>query len=113
MRLKHIHKRAVKNSMSRTLNELDRMMYPLGLKEEMKYVEDLNNALNRRYSKVKIANMLRRIMSYVILTNTPLLAAVPMAKKVIRTIPDKEMAIVIRYIKANNQYIAKLNLSHI
>ena len=113
MRLKHIHKHAVKNSMVRTINELDRMMYPLGLKEEMKYVEDLNNALNRRYSKVKIANMLRRIMSYVILTNTPLCAAVPMAKKVIRTIPDKEMAIVIRYIKANNQYIAKLNLSHI
>lgn len=113
MRLKHIHKRAVKNSMFRAINELDSMMYPLGLKEEVKYVEDLTAALNRKYSKVKIANMLRRIMSYVILTNTPVPAAVPMAKKVIRTIPDKEIAIVIGYIIANNQYIAKLNRSQV
>ena len=59
MKLKHMRKRAVKNSLFRVVNELDEKMYPLGLKEEVKYIEDLNTALNRKYSKVEIANMLR------------------------------------------------------
>ena len=54
-----MRKRAVKNSLFRVVNELDGKMYPLGLKEEVKYIEDLNTALNRKYSKVEIGNVLR------------------------------------------------------
>ena len=108
MKLKHIHKHRVKNSMFRVVRELDGKMYPLGLKEEIKYVEDMNTVLDRKFSKVEIANMLRRIMSYVILTNSPIYDTVPLAKKVARIITEKEMSIVIEYIIANNQYIAKL-----
>lgn len=109
MKLRHIQrrKRAVKNSLFRIVNELDGKMYPLGLKEEMKYIEDLNIALDQKCSKVEIANMLRRIMSYVILTNSPIFVTVLL--KVVKTLSKKEMEIVTKYIIANNQYIAKLN----
>ncbi len=109
MKLMHMHKRASKNSLFRVVNELDSKIYPLGLKEEVKYVEDLNTALNRKYSKVEIANMLRRIMSYVILTNSSIFATLPMAQKVVKTITEKDLNIVTNYILDNNQYIAKLN----
>lgn len=109
MKLKHMHKRASKNSLFRVVNELDSKIYPLGLKEEVKYVEDLNTALNRKYSKVEIANMLRRIMSYVILTNSSISATLPLAQKVVKTITEKDLMIVTGYILDNNQYIARLN----
>lgn len=109
MKLKHLQKRAIKNSLFRVVNEVDGKMYPLGLKEEVKYVEELNTALNSKYSKVEIANMLRRIMSYVIITHYPISASMSQAKKVVNTISEKEMAIVANYIIANNQYIANLN----
>ena len=108
MKLEHMHKRAVQNSLFRVVNELDGKMYPLGLKEEVKYIEDLNTALNRKYSKVAIANMLRKIMSYIILSNSPILTTMPMTKKVAKGITEKDMSIVMEYIKANNQYIAGL-----
>lgn len=108
MRLKHMHKRAVKNSLFRVVNELDGKMYPLGLKEEVKYIEELNTALNRKYSKVEIANMLRKIMSYIILNNSPILITMPLTKKVAKGITEKDMFIVMEYIIANNQYIASL-----
>ena len=111
MKLKHTHKRAVKNSLFRVVKELDGKMYPLGLKEEVQYVEDLHTALDRKYSKVEIANMLRRVMSYVILTNSPVFAIVPLTKKLIKTISKKEIAIITNYIIINNHYIAKLNCS--
>lgn len=104
-----MHKRAVRNSLFRVVSELDGKIYPLGLKEEIKYVEDLNEALNRKYSKVEIANMLRRIMSYVILTNSSISATLPLAQKVVKTITEKEIIIVTNYILDNNQYIAGLN----
>ena len=100
-----MRKRAVKNSLFRVVNELDEKMYPLGLKEEVKYIEDLNTALNRKYSKVEIANMLRKIMSYIILSNSPILTTMPMTKKVAKGITENDMPIV---IIANNQYIARL-----
>ena len=108
MKLGHMHKRAVKNSLFRVINELDGKMYPLGLKEEVKYIEDLNTALNRKYSKVEIANMLRKIMSYIILSNSPILTTMPLTKKVAKGITEKDMPIVMEYIIANNQYIARL-----
>ena len=108
MKLKHMRKRAVKNSLFRVVNELDEKMYPLGLKEEVKYIEDLNTALNRKYSKVEIANMLRKIMSYIILSNSSILTTMPLTKRVIKGITEKEMSIVMEYIIANNQYIAGL-----
>lgn len=108
MKLEHMHKRAVQNSLFRVVNELDGKMYPLGLKEEVKYIEDLNTALNRKYSKVVIANMLRKIMSYIILSNSPILTTMPMTKKVAKGITEKDMSIVMEYIKSNNQYIAGL-----
>lgn len=108
MRLKHMHKRAVKNSLFRVVNELDGKMYPLGLKEEVKYIEELNTALNRKYSKVEIANMLRKTMSYIILNNSPILITMPLTKKVAKGITEKDMFIVMEYIIANNQYIASL-----
>lgn len=103
-----MHKRAVKNSLFRVVNELDGKMYPLGLKEEVKYIEELNTALNRKYSKVEIANMLRKIMSYIILNNSPILITMPLTKKVAKGITEKDMFIVMEYIIANNQYIASL-----
>lgn len=109
MKLKHVHKRNIRNSLFRVVNELDGKMYPLGIKEEAKYVKDLYSALNHKYSKVEIANMLRRIMSYVILTNSPILATVSLARKIVNTISEKEMAIVADYIISNNQFIAKTN----
>lgn len=108
MKLGHMHKRAVKNSLFRVINELDGKMYPLGLKEEVKYIEDLNTALNRKYSKVEIANMLRKIMSYIILSNSPILTTMPLTKKVAKGITEKDMSVVMEYIIANNQYIARL-----
>ena len=108
MKLKHLSKRVVKNSLFRVVNELDGKMYPLGLKEEVKYIEDLNTALNRKYSKVEIANMLRMIMSYIILRNYPILTTMPLTKRVIKGITEKDMSIVMEYIIANNQYIARL-----
>ena len=48
-------------------------------------------------------------MSYVILTNSPILATVSLARKVVNTISEKEMAIVADYIISNNQFIAKTN----
>ena len=108
MTLEHMHKRAVKNSLFRVVNELDGKMYPLGLKEEVKYIEDLNTALNRKYSKVEIANMLRKIMSYIILSNSPILTTMPLTKKVAKGITEKDMSVVMEYIIANNQYIARL-----
>ena len=108
MKLKHMRKRAVKNSLFRVVNELDEKMYPLGLKEEVKYIEDLNTALNRKYSKVEIANMLRKIMSYIILSNSPILTTMPLTKKVAKGITEKEMSVVMEYIIANNQHIARL-----
>ena len=107
MKLKHLSKRAVKNSLFRVVNELDGKMYPLGLKEEVKYIEDLNTALNRKYSKVEIANMLRKIMSYIILSNSPILTTMPLTKKVAKGITEKDMSVVMEYIIANNQYIAR------
>lgn len=109
MKLKHMHKRVSKNCLFRVVNELDSKIYPLGLKEEVKYVEELNTALNRKYSKVEIANMLRRIMSYVILTNSSISATLPLAQKVVKTITEKDLMIVTGYILDNNQYIARLN----
>lgn len=109
MKLGHMHKRAVKNSLFRVINELDGKMYPLGLKEEVKYIEDLNTALNRKYSKVEIANMLRKIMSYIILSNSPILTTMPLTKKVAKGITEKDMSVVMEYIIANNQYIAGLH----
>ena len=103
-----MRKRAVKNSLFRVVNELDEKMYPLGLKEEVKYIEDLNTALNRKYSKVEIANMLRKIMSYIILSNSPILTTMPLTKKVAKGITEKDMSVVMEYIIANNQYIARL-----
>ena len=103
-----MRKRAVKNSLFRVVNELDEKMYPLGLKEEVKYIEDLNTALNRKYSKVEIANMLRKIMSYIILSNSPILTTMPLTKKVAKGITEKDMSAVMEYIIANNQYIARL-----
>ena len=108
MKLKHMRKRAVKNSLFRVVNELDEKMYPLGLKEEVKYIEDLNTALNRKYSKVEIANMLRKIMSYIILSNSPILTTMPLTKKVAKGITEKDMSVVMEYIIANNQHIARL-----
>ncbi len=108
MKLKHLSKRAVKNSLFRVVNELDGKMYPLGLKEEVKYIEDLNTALNRKYSKVEIANMLRNIMSYIILSNSPILTTMPLTKRVTKGITEKDMSVVMEYIIANNQYIARL-----
>lgn len=108
MKLKHMRKRAVKNSLFRVTNELDGKMYPLGLKEEVKYIEDLNTALNRKYSKVEIANMLRKIMSYIILSNSPILTTMPLTKKVAKGITEKDMSVVMEYIIANNQHIARL-----
>ena len=108
MKLKHLSKRAVKNSLFRVVNELDEKMYPLGLKEEVNYIEDLNTALNRKYSKVEIANMLRKIMSYIILSNSPILTTMPLTKKVAKGITEKDMSVVMEYIIANNQYIARL-----
>ena len=108
MKLKHMRKRAVKNSLFRVVNELDDKMYPLGLKEEVKYIEDLNTALNRKYSKVEIANMLRKIMSYIILSNSPILTTMPLTKKVAKGITEKDMSVVMEYIIANNQHIARL-----
>ena len=108
MKLKHLSKRAVKNSLFRVVKELDGKMYPLGLKEEVKYIENLNTALNRKYSKVEIANMLRRIMSYIILSNSPILTTMPLTKRVNKGITEKDMSIVMEYIIANNQYIASL-----
>ena len=108
MKLKHMRKRAVKNSLFRVVNELDEKMYPLGLKEEVKYIEDLNTALNRKYSKVEIANMLRKIMSYIILSNSSILTTMPLTKKVAKGITEKDMSVVMEYIIANNQYIARL-----
>ena len=108
MKLKHLSKRAVKNSLFRVVNELDGKMYPLGLKEEVKYIEDLNTALNRKHSKVEIANMLRKIMSYIILSNSPILTTMPLTKRVTKGITEKDMSVVMEYIIANNQYIARL-----
>ena len=108
MKLKHMRKRAVKNSLFRVINELDGKMYPLGLKEEVKYIEDLNTALDRKYSKVEIANMLRKIMSYIILSNSPILTTMPLTKKVANGITEKDISVVMEYIIANNQYIARL-----
>ena len=108
MKLKHLSKRAVKNSLFRVVNELDGKMYPLGLKEEVKYIEDLNTVLNRKYSKVEIANMLRNIMSYIILSNSPILTTMPLTKRVTKGITEKDMSVVMEYIIANNQYIARL-----
>ena len=108
MKLKHIRKRAVKNSLFRVVSELNGKMYPLGLKEEMKYIENLDTALNQKYSKVEIANMLRMFMSYIILSNSPILITVPLTKKVAKGITEKDMSIVIEYITTNNQYIARL-----
>ena len=108
MKLKHMRKRAVKNSLFRVVKELDEKMYPLGLKEEVKYIEDLNTALNRKYSKVEIANMLRKIMSYIILSNSPILTTMPLTKKVAKGITEKDMSVVMEYIIANNQHIARL-----
>ena len=108
MKLEHMHKRAVKNSLFRVINELDGKMYPLGLKEEVKYIEDLNTALNRKYSKIEIANMLRKIMSYIILSNSPILTTMPLTKKVAKGITERDMSVVMEYIIANNQYIARL-----
>ena len=108
MKLKHMRKRAVKNSLFRVVNELDGKMYPLGLKEEVRYIEDLNTTLNRKYSKVEIANMLRKIMSYIILSNSPILTTMPLTKKVAKGITEKDMSVVMEYIIANNQYIARL-----
>ena len=104
-----MHKRVSKNCLFRVVNELDSKIYPLGLKEEVKYVEELNTALNRKYSKVEIANMLRRIMSYVILTNSSISATLPLAQNVVKTITEKDLMIVTGYILDNNQYIARLN----
>lgn len=108
MKLKHMRKRAVKNSLFRVVNELDEKMYPLGLKEEVKYIEDLNTALNRKYSKVEIGNVLRKIMSYIILSNSPILTTMPLTKKVAKGITEKDMSVVMEYIIANNQHIARL-----
>ena len=108
MKLEHMHKHAVKNSLFRVTNELDGKMYPLGLKEEVKYIEDLNSALNRKYSKVEIANALRKIMSYIILSNSPILTTMPLTKKVAKGITEKDMSVVMEYIIANNQHIARL-----
>lgn len=108
MKLEHMHKRAAKNSLFRVVNELNIKMYPLGLKDEVRYVEDINKALSCKYSKVDIANMLRRIMSYVIMSNSSVLTKELLAKKVAKTITEEELAIVIAYILSNNQYIAKL-----
>lgn len=108
MKLEHMHKRAVKNSLFRVVNELDVKMYPLGLKEEVKYVEDIHEALNCKFSKVDIANMLRRIMSYVIMSNSSVLTKELLAKKVAKNITEEDLSIVIAYILSNNQYIAKL-----
>ena len=108
MKLAHMRKRAVKNSLFRVTHELDGKMYPLGLKEEVKYIEDLNSALNRKYSKVEIANMLRKIMSYIILSNSPILTTMPMTKKVAKGITEKDMSVVMEYIITNNQHIARL-----
>ena len=74
----------------------------------MKYVEDINEALYCKYSKVDIANMLRRIMSYVILSNTSVLTTELLAMKVAKNITEEDLSIVIEYILSNNQYIAKL-----
>ena len=108
MKLKHMHKRTAKNSLFRVVNELNIKMYPLGLKDEVRYVEDINKALSCKYSKVDIANMLRRIMSYVIMSNSSVLTKELLAKKVAKSITEEELAIVIAYILSNNQYIAKL-----
>ena len=108
MKLEHMHKRAAKNSLFRVVNELNIKMYPLGLKDEVRYVEDINKALSCKYSKVDIANMLRRIMSYVIMSNSSVLTKELLAKKVAKSITEEELAIVIAYILSNNQYIAKL-----
>lgn len=108
MKLRHMQKRAVKNSLFRVLNELDGKMYPLGLKEEVKYIEDLDTALNQKYSKVEIANMLRKIMSYIILSNSPILSTMPLTKNVAKGITEKDMSIVLEYITANNKHIARL-----
>lgn len=108
MKLEHMHKRAAKNSLFRVVNELNIKMYPLGLKDEVRYVEDINKALSCKYSKVDIANMLRRIMSYLIMSNSSVLTKELLAKKVAKTITEEELAIVIAYILSNNQYIAKL-----
>lgn len=103
-----MRKRAVKNNLFRVVNELDGKMYPLGLKEEVKYIEDLNTALNRKYSKVEIANMLRKIMSYIIISNSPIIITMALTKKVAKGITEKDMSIAMEYIIANNQYIARL-----
>ena len=52
--------------------------------------------------------MLRRIMSYVILSNTSVLTTELLAMKVAKNITEGDLSIVIEYILSNNQYIAKL-----
>lgn len=112
MKLRHIQRRPAKNSFFRAVNDLNGKIYPLGLTEEIRYVEDLNIALNHKYSKVVIANMLRRIMSYVIITNSPISTTTPQAKKIVNTISENEMSIITNYIITNNQHIANLNSSN-
>ena len=52
--------------------------------------------------------MLRRIMSYVILSNSSILTTELLAMKVAKNITEEDLSIVIEYILSNNQYIAKL-----
>ena len=52
--------------------------------------------------------MLRRIMSYVILSNSSVLSTELLAMKVAKNITEEDLSIVIEYILSNNQYIAKL-----
>ena len=67
-----------------------------------------NEVLYCKFSKLDIANMLRRIMSYVILSNTSVLTTELLAMKVAKNITEEDLSIVIEYILSNNQYIAKL-----
>lgn len=106
MKLQHIKKQSTRNSLCRVAFELDKIMYPLGIKEEIKYVEDIYYALNCKYSKVELANLLRRIMSYLILANSPFTESLlPLTRKGNKTIPEKDIPIIYKYIITNNQYI--------
>ena len=46
--------------------------------------------------------------SDIILSNSPILTTMPLTKKVAKGITEKDMFVVMEYIIANNQYIARL-----
>lgn len=80
------------------------------MKDEIRFVQDIHTALNCKYSKIEIANLLRRIMSCIILTNAPIPES-QLAGITIKTIAENELQIIYKYIIAHNRYIAEISES--